>query len=318
MDDDIDPKIEAKLVAQEHRVTHVLYNFFKYLRYPKDDARRDAAWRAFIWTWLPVGPSSAAFGIAGLVSLTVLIWQGCSMQKANTISQENLRVANENQRMLVEQVRPKFQGSVYLKSLNIDKTGRCSFVIVVSNSGNLPMLLANAALVTDLRPQYENPTEGVIELQIKKEKAAIVFVNDDWQGRKAVDIEISSPTIFASNSISEIEFSSIGEVLVHKNLHLPVKYHSMDVRSSDLELENEACWVKVEIFLKFESVDNQSAYTVVKCDFFEVGNAIEKDSKIPTVLLDAYVTPAEPISLTDAEKPASWPETPSGETIGIP
>ena len=81
--------IEARLIAQEHRLFSVLQNFFvERPKWPQGDPRRDAAAKALLWCiFFSPGTVALTGGTVGLATLIVLIWQTTQIREQNNLFQ---------------------------------------------------------------------------------------------------------------------------------------------------------------------------------------------------------------------------------------
>lgn len=93
-------EIEARLIAQEHRLFSVLQNFFiERKKWPIDDPRRDASAKALIWSiFFSPGTVAIAGATIGLATLAVLIWQNTLIKQQNDYFKEQ----NQYQQIQIE------------------------------------------------------------------------------------------------------------------------------------------------------------------------------------------------------------------------
>ena len=109
--------LEARLIAQEHRLFSVLQNFFvERPKWPKEDPRRDAAAKALLWRiFFSPGTVAVAGGTVGLATLVVFIQQNTLIKEQNLFFQEQVkqqkaqieaqdRISTQSQRMDAIQV----------------------------------------------------------------------------------------------------------------------------------------------------------------------------------------------------------------------
>jgi uncharacterized protein YjbI with pentapeptide repeats len=83
--------LEAALTAQEHRLFHVLYNFYQTRKLPRDDERRDAANRALLWRI--VSPTTVAVASGGILAVITAV---VSVLSLRSLTQQNEMLAAQN------------------------------------------------------------------------------------------------------------------------------------------------------------------------------------------------------------------------------
>ena len=83
-------QLEKKLIEQEHRPTHILFNFFNRKKYPKNDERRKATKKALIWRLLfsPTVIATTSGGIIAFATLFFLFWQNSLLTDQNNLIQD--------------------------------------------------------------------------------------------------------------------------------------------------------------------------------------------------------------------------------------
>lgn len=83
--------IEAKLLAQEHRWTHVLHNLWYMDQWPKNDPRRQAVVSAFLWRIVAPGAIVVAGG--GAVAVITLVFLAL---QTNLLRDQNSLIKDQN------------------------------------------------------------------------------------------------------------------------------------------------------------------------------------------------------------------------------
>jgi len=130
-------ELESRLIEQEHRITHIVYNFsFQKKMFPNpNDPRRLACSRAVIWRIFSAPTTFlAGSGIIGGLTLGILLWQ--------TFLQR------ENNQLLQRQLQPNVE--IYASSSS-DKFNAHSmeFEFMIFNPGTEPCYIETGQWVAD-------------------------------------------------------------------------------------------------------------------------------------------------------------------------
>lgn len=83
-------QLEKKLIEQEHRPTHILFNFFNRKKYSKNDQRRKATKKALVWRLLfsPTVIATTSGGTIAITTLFFLFWQNTLLRDQNNLIQD--------------------------------------------------------------------------------------------------------------------------------------------------------------------------------------------------------------------------------------
>ncbi len=199
--------MEAALIEQEHRPTHIAYAWFNRKKWPDQDPRRTAAVKALLWRFL-FSPSTLAIGgsifggIIGIATLWMLYHQNALLLEQNRLAQEQ---NSDFHNSLAPILDPKTHFSIKpIVHPNVEERGVsdswCLIRVLVINLGDLPIAFHRGTIAIDRSGH--------------KERGRFRLADPKWEGQAVVIASRSIETIDL-----EFEPPKILEMLRAKNVH---------------------------------------------------------------------------------------------------
>ncbi|GAB5404292.1 MAG: hypothetical protein Aurels2KO_25230 [Aureliella sp.] len=142
-------KLEARLIEQEHRPSHILLNVLRRKEmYPdKNDPRRIATIKSLAFRLL-TSPAASAGGLA-VVSAAILIWHGWLIAENNDAALESNRMLARSNELLADQTRKVVEAAVIYVAGSVEEPPdhlRFNLELSLINSGTEPLQLTGVSL----------------------------------------------------------------------------------------------------------------------------------------------------------------------------